>query len=991
MSTYSSFKPGSAGVAQLFAGTDTAVNTNTGYVTVWNTSTLQSITARGSGTNQAITLLNTSSSIGTNSGALVVSGGVGIGGNLNVGGSLTSNGFQVLTTSSISNSAVISIRAGTDTAVSNTASGTVYIWNTSTLQSITSRGNSTPYSLTITSSTQSNSTNTGALVVSGGVGVGGNITVNGYVSATNVTYSNLLYGVTSKFVGTVTITAGVASVSTQTGSLVVANGGIGVGGQVNASSVKTNDNTTATINGVGSLQVVGGAYISNNLVVMGSANSSTTNTNALYVAGGVGIGGGLVVGGNTIFQGNAIFSGPVSQVAATSTYYTNNFIELHVPSAGSSSTWTFDDGKDIGIKFRYFNQSYANTNSTAALILAHDSNSLEWYSAGATGTNNIVNATYGTFKTGVIQLVNNSNSVNSYTGALQVAGGIASAQDIWVGGLVTIGNSLSVGTVATIQSAISSTTSVTGNALAITGGIGVGGSGYFVGPVSISSTNNSTSATNGQALLVTGGVGIGGNLVVNGTAKINGSTILTTASTIVANIIAGTDTAISVNINGTSTIWSTSTLQSVTQRGSTTTVGITISNTTLSTSTNSNQALIVKGGIGASAVYSSALYDSSNRVVTSVIPVAGKGISLTNVNTSGTNATFTITNSGVTSISPGTGMATSTQTGDVLIVNAGVLSLQGSPGQIEVNTSTGNIIISLPKGILFTTSTVQRLYISNNDPSFSTNTGALQVVGGIGVGSSAYIGSTATIVGRILRTGNVSGAGWSNSTDGISLAISPATYTETLTTGSFISQTVAVNSFGAPTLVNSAGNISYGDATNVYIDGGPNAGNNVSISKSWGLIVQNAGVKITSNDPSVTIGSGALVVSGGIGVGGNVIAGGTGQFSSGGVVLGSTLISSFTATTISTSQQNIDSYSASNYRTARYLIQVVSSSSVHVSEMTVFHDGVNVYKNEYGISTNNGELGNFSVDFSNGTVFLQFSANSTALTSITANRTLIAS
>ena len=990
MSTYSSFKPGSAGVAQLFAGTDTAVNTSTGYVTVWNTSTLQSVTLRGSTTNQTITVSNTASSINTKSGALTVLGGVGIGGNLNVGGSLTANGAQVITSSSVATFAVASLKAGTDTVVS-TSTGNITIWNTSTLQSVTSRGNTTPYSLIITSSTQSISTNSGALTVSGGVGVGGNINVTGYVSATNVTYSNLLNGVTSRFIGTLTVSAGIASISTQSGSIVVTNGGLGVGGQINANSVKTNDNTTATIAGAGSLQVLGGAYISNNLVVMGSANSSTTNTNALYVAGGVGIGGGLVVGGNTIFQGNAIFSGPVSQVAATATYYTTNFIDLHVPPAGTSSTWAFDDGKDIGIRFRYLNQSYANTDSSAALVLAHDSNFLEWYSAGATGTNNIVNGTYGTFKAGSIQLTNNSNAVSSSTGALQVTGGIASGQDLWVNGLATIGKSLSVGTIATIQSAISSSTAVSGNALAVIGGIGIGGSGYFVGPVAISSTNNSTSATSGQALLVAGGVGIGGNLIVTGSAKINGSSILTTASSIVANLIAGTDTAISVSINGTSTIWSTSTLQSITQRGSTTTVGITISNTTLSTSTNSNQALLVKGGIGAQSVYASSLYDNSNRVVTSVIPTAGTGVGISNLNSSGTNVSFIITNTGVTSITPGIGIAVSSQTGAVTIVNAGVLSLQGTPGQIYVNTSTGNITLSLPAGIAFTTSTVQQLYVNGNVPSFSTVTGSLQVVGGIGVGSSVYIGSTATIVGSIFRTGNVSGAGWSNGTGGISLSISPATYTETLTTGSFISQTVAVNSFGAPTLANSAGNINYGDATTVYIDGPPLPGNNVSISKTWGLIVRDAGVKITSNDPSVTIGSGALVVSGGIGVGGNVIAGGTGQFSAGGIVIGSTLINSFTASTISTLPQTIDSYSASNYRTARYLIQVVSSSSVHISEMTVFHDGVNVYKNEYGISTNNGELGSFNVDFSNNTVFLQFTANSSVLTSLTANRTLIVS
>ena len=61
------------------------ITTGSNTVTVWNTSTLQSVTNKGSTTSNAIKITNTGSSISTSTGALVVCGGVGIGGALNVG------------------------------------------------------------------------------------------------------------------------------------------------------------------------------------------------------------------------------------------------------------------------------------------------------------------------------------------------------------------------------------------------------------------------------------------------------------------------------------------------------------------------------------------------------------------------------------------------------------------------------------------------------------------------------------------------------------------------------------------------------------------------------------------------------------------------------------------------------------------------------------------------------------------------------------------
>jgi len=70
-------------VTYLRAGTDTAISQNLGDVTIWNTSTLQTITDRGATTDHIVHILNTTESTGTGTGALIVDGGVSVAGRLN--------------------------------------------------------------------------------------------------------------------------------------------------------------------------------------------------------------------------------------------------------------------------------------------------------------------------------------------------------------------------------------------------------------------------------------------------------------------------------------------------------------------------------------------------------------------------------------------------------------------------------------------------------------------------------------------------------------------------------------------------------------------------------------------------------------------------------------------------------------------------------------------------------------------------------------------
>jgi len=90
----------------IIAGTDTAVNTSTGEVTIWTTSTLQSVTDRGNSTTNTILIINTTSSTSTDTGALTVIGGVGIGGALYVNTTSFVASAEIITTGTIEQYAV---------------------------------------------------------------------------------------------------------------------------------------------------------------------------------------------------------------------------------------------------------------------------------------------------------------------------------------------------------------------------------------------------------------------------------------------------------------------------------------------------------------------------------------------------------------------------------------------------------------------------------------------------------------------------------------------------------------------------------------------------------------------------------------------------------------------------------------------------------------------------------------------------------------------
>jgi hypothetical protein len=183
--------------------------------------------------------------------------------------------------------------------------------------------------------------------------------------------------------------------------------------------------------GIGGKLWVGGNIDTQQIALNSIASSTTTNiANALYVAGGAWIGGTSYIRGSAIFDGTVVFNSSTVYTVNQSVSTSSNFLQLHSPT---TATWSFNDGKDIGLVFNYYGSGDAN----AFLGRAIDTGYLEWYETGTDGTSQFT-GTYGTFKTGNIQLVSNvANLGNTNTGALVVTGGVGISGGLYVGGTIT--------------------------------------------------------------------------------------------------------------------------------------------------------------------------------------------------------------------------------------------------------------------------------------------------------------------------------------------------------------------------------------------------------------------------------------------------------------------------------------------------------------------------------------------------------------------------
>ncbi len=260
-------------------------------------------------------------------------------------------------------------------------------------------------------------------------------------------------------------------------------------------------------------RIYGTATVDTQLIVSGTATSTSTTTGALIVTGGAGFGRDLRVGGS--ITATSIFVGPWA---------------VSTGSGGLVSPYS-------GI-FTITNTTNASSTITGALQVA-----------GGAGIGRDV------WVGGIIEVLSNTNASSTTTGALQIIGGAGIGGNLYVGGEIvaqrlTIQFTTVTTTLIQTDDVIQTTnttnaTSTTTGALVVAGGAGVGrdlrvggsitATNIYVGPWAVSTGSsgsglvspysgiftitNTTSATSTitGALQVAGGVGIGGDLWIGGT------------------------------------------------------------------------------------------------------------------------------------------------------------------------------------------------------------------------------------------------------------------------------------------------------------------------------------------------------------------------------------------------------------------------------------------------------------------------------------------
>lgn len=485
----------------------------------------------------------------------------------------------------------------------------------------------TPGTIYITSGTAATTTTNGALQVTGGAGIQGALYVGGSI------YSGGYLTVNSNNVGSYAVTATLA--------------GAGI-------SISGGPTGAVTITNTGTLQSVtnNGAATTNAITINNATNPTTSTNGALVIGsgGGIGVAGNAMIGGQmqvwgaTTFSGPVIFNGTSTYAFSTNTYYTDNILELHVPPGGIGSLWGADDGKDIGLRFHYYNRT-SSTDSNAALVLADDSQYLEWYQTGSenaqgqfTGT-----VTYGTFKTGAIILTNTTPSSSSGTGALQVAGGIGVGGNSYIGGNLTVAGTIN----ATISGSITTATNLSGGAPGyIPIQYGVGQTSFI--PAGSSGQLLQMGATNSATWVSTSTLVVGNSIneLVSPTST-NANYFLEFANTFSGMVTSFANAALYFNP-------SNGTLYSTIFNGSFTGNGANI--TGLKSSNLDYNSITVNTGTG--------------------IQVAGSPVALGGV--------FTITNTGVTSFLGGTTGLTGTN-------QIGVVTLTGTLGTANGGTNATTI------------------------------------------------------------------------------------------------------------------------------------------------------------------------------------------------------------------------------------------------------------------------------------------------------------
>jgi hypothetical protein len=342
--------------------------------------------------NANVVLSGGTSSTDQSTGALVVVGGVGISGTVNADNVLSNQGYFW------SNGAIFSgegIPRGEDYEF-QFKTGTTFSGATG-FKFTTGIGN-----VVLATETSSANVTTGAMVLVGGLGVGGNVNAGQFGSDAGYFWSN----------------------------------GTPYSGPVAALGA----DTTMQYNNEGALDSAADftyTRATGNVVIGSTTPSSTTNTGALVVKGGTAIQGNLYItgsGGNAIVTTGLIYSGAITATGNV------NLIGSAVTTTAATA-YLFDTASTIRIganatTIHIGAADISTIQPTANAVTDFGTSSLYWGNVFASSANvaRIQIGGAGATITGLTAITNAANATSTSTGALVVNGGVGIAGNIYVGG-----------------------------------------------------------------------------------------------------------------------------------------------------------------------------------------------------------------------------------------------------------------------------------------------------------------------------------------------------------------------------------------------------------------------------------------------------------------------------------------------------------------------------------------------------------------------------
>jgi hypothetical protein len=264
---------------------------------------------------------------------------------------------------------------------------------------------------------------------------------------------------------------------------------------------------SVTLNGApfvsGSGTAASGTGTTTTFVISNTTISTGTNSGALQVSGGAGIGGDLYVGGTT-----SSFIGNVGIGTISPTWRVD--LNLGTIDGTSTSTGGYNVFGDAGSSAGYttynmqLNNSRANasgylrlarTAGTAYLgmqIASQSRDGIAFLTAPTTATNTLIEQVRIS-ATGTVTISTATNSTSTTTGALQVVGGAGIGGDLYVGGTLTVnGNKIYPMAIQNFTAAANTTTFTISGGYSPTASIQVFANGLLLPSSDYTASNGTT-------------------------------------------------------------------------------------------------------------------------------------------------------------------------------------------------------------------------------------------------------------------------------------------------------------------------------------------------------------------------------------------------------------------------------------------------------------------------------------------------------------------